>query len=31
MEGRTPDDLTELAARVILLGKPNPLEACRSW
>ena len=27
MEGRTPDDLTELAARVILLGEPNPLEA----
>ena len=27
MEGRTPDDLTELAARVILLGEPNPLDA----
>jgi hypothetical protein len=27
MEGRTPDDLTELAARVVLLGEPNPLEA----
>ena len=27
MNGRTPDDLTELAARVIILGEPNPLDA----
>lgn len=26
MNGRTPEDLTELAARVILLGEPNPLD-----
>jgi hypothetical protein len=27
MNGRTPDVLTELAARVILLGEPNPLDS----
>lgn len=27
LEGRTPDDLTELAMRVALLGEPNPLGA----
>jgi hypothetical protein len=26
VSGKTPEDLTELAARVILLGEPNPLD-----
>lgn len=26
MNGKTPDDLTELAARIVLLGEPNPLD-----